>query len=397
MPGFAALWDFVERDPADGRFVAHTADQRRGFHLDAVNYVRDYWGLGRTASYEDFPLLGRGPFGEAVQLRPEADSTFRPVLVVPRARLHDTALDVKGPGRSVSMVAWIIRQSGVHAIAGIWHEGTDLKHADGEAKRVEPGMRQYALFAGLAANNGASAAHVSENGRSSFGDKYARNLSVTPDLIPTAAAEATGEELDKAWSTVGFVYDNSRGTVTSYLNGVAKDFWIEHPEKHPFYQWPARAWQQAQWRKQPGVQEGEDPSFPQDQLYEPPEKRVLKRTLISEDAQARIVIEEYEFTKVRVTYRKPDREVIRKELAALRANPFWFGHDLYAPASADNGGPFTIGRVIHMGRSVGFTGYIGGVAVYSRALTKAQMLKLARVGMKRIGGRWTPAPVMAGK
>lgn len=397
MPGFAALWDFVERDPADGRFVAHTADQRRGFHLDAVNYVRDYWGLGRTASYEDFPLLGRGPFGEAVQLRPEADSTFRPVLVVPRARLHDTALDVKGPGRSVSMVAWIIRQSGFHAIAGIWHEGTDLKHADGEAKRVEPGMRQYALFAGLAANNGASAAHVSENGRSSFGDKYARNLSVTPDLIPTAAAEATGEELDKAWSTVGFVYDNSRGTVTSYLNGVAKDFWIEHPEKHPFYQWPARAWQQAQWRKQPGVQEGEDPSFPQDQLYEPPEKRVLKRTLISEDAQARIVIEEYEFTKVRVTYRKPDREVIRKELAALRANPFWFGHDLYAPASADNGGPFTIGRVIHMGRSVGFTGYIGGVAVYSRALTKAQMLKLARVGMKRIGGRWTPAPVMAGK
>jgi hypothetical protein len=36
--------------------------------------------------------------------------------------------------------------------------------------------------------------------------------------------------------------------------------------------------------------------------------------------------------------------------------------------------------VIHTGRSVGFTGYIGGVAVFDRALTPKQMERLAGVG-----------------
>ena len=35
---------------------------------------------------------------------------------------------------------------------------------------------------------------------------------------------------------------------------------------------------------------------------------------------------------------------------------------------AKSGGPFTIGRVIHSSHSVGFTGWIGGVAVFDRAL-----------------------------
>ena len=33
----------------------------------------------------------------------------------------------------------------------------------------------------------------------------------------------------------------------------------------------------------------------------------------------------------------------------------------------------------HSGRSVGFTGYIGGVAVFDRALTPAQMVRLADI------------------
>jgi hypothetical protein len=398
VPGFVALWDFVTRDPVDGRFSAVTAPQEKhDFRLDAMNYVREYWGVGREATYADFPLLGRGPFGQAIQIRAETESDFRPLLLAPRSRIHNSGLDVKGPGRSVSMVVWLIRQGGNHAIAGIWHEGTDLRHVANQARRVESGKRQYALFAGLAANNGASAAHVSENGRSSFGDRYARNLSVTPELIPSVAETATGRELDEAWSTVGFVYDNRAGTVTSYLNGVATDYWIDNPEAHPFYQWPAKAWRQAQLRKQPGVQEGEDVTFPQDQLYMPPEDKPRKRHLVCDDAAERVELQEFAFTRVRVTWRKQGGKIVRSEplrqLVALRVNPFWFGHDLYTPATEADGGPFTIGRVIHTGRNVGFVGYLGGVAVFGRALTNNEMRRLSRVASRRVHGKWIPAPL----
>jgi len=292
------------------------------------------------------------------------------VLLVPRERLHDSGLDVKGPGRSVSMVVWMSWRSGNHAIAGIWHEGTDLAYKGELAKRVEPGMRQYALFAGLAANSGAVAAHVSENGRNSFGDKYARNISVTPDRIPTA-----GDDPDAAWCTAGMVYDNRRRTVTSYLNGEAKDYWIEEPEKHPFFQWPAKAWGRA------------------DGSYAPPEGKPRKRRVLFNDGARRVVLEEYEFTKVRATYEKGQREPVQRQLAALRVNPFWFGHDLYAPARLAEGGPFTIGRVIHSGRNPGIAAYIGGVAVYGRALSTPEMRKLARVGMKRRNRKWMAAPL----
>src|SRR5512139_106668 len=47
-PGFVALWDFVKREP-DGakRFSAHVPPgSTNQFPLDAVNYIRDYWGIG---------------------------------------------------------------------------------------------------------------------------------------------------------------------------------------------------------------------------------------------------------------------------------------------------------------------------------------------------------------
>ena len=40
---------------------------------------------------------------------------------------------------------------------------------------------------------------------------------------------------------------------------------------------------------------------------------------------------------------------------------------------------FTIGRVIHGSRSVGFTGWIGGVAVFERALSAEELGKLSKV------------------
>lgn len=273
------------------------------------------------------------------------------------------------------MVVWLKREGGNHAMAGIWHEGTDLHGAAGLAKRVELGRRQYALFAGLAANNGGVAAHVSENGGKSFGDRYARNLSVTPDHM-------TG-----GWDVAAFAFDNRWNTVTSYLNGEAKEYWIDDPAKHPFFQWPARGWRQAHLARTPGVQEGEDETFPRDQFYEPPETKALARTVVSDDGKERVELRRYSYTKVRVTLQRGEdgrwREV-RRELTSLRVNPFWFGHDLYAPARVEDGGPFTIGRVIHSSRSVGMTRWIGGVAVFGRALGAREMKRLAAVAARGI-------------
>ncbi len=387
MPGFVALWDFVKREDAGSggrRFDAYQAPgERHDFRLDAVNYVHEFWGRGRAATYDDFPLLGRGPFGQAVHLKPESDADFRPCLLVPRERLHDSGLDVKGPNRSVSLVVWLIRESGNHALAGIWHEGTDLEGVAGPARKVERGRRQYALFAGLGANNGAAAAHISENGASSFGDKYARNLAVTPEVIRAVPADSPPDVLDRSWSVAGFSFDHAKHTLTAYLDGKATDFWIDHPEKHPFFQWPYKGWVQAQLRRIPGLQPGEEPGFPADQFYEPPETRPSARFVLSESGDQRVELQVFPFTKVRVTLRRDSRRrfasVVRRELVALRANPFWFGHAIYSPPDRQDGGPFTIGRVIHSSRSVGFTGYIGGVAVFGRGLTEKQMRHLAAI------------------
>jgi hypothetical protein len=61
-------------------------------------------------------------------------------------------------------------------------------------------------------------------------------------------------------------------------------------------------------------------------------------------------------------------------------NPWWFTHDaIYTPANDGTGGPFTIGRVIHSSRGVGFTGWIGGVAVFNRALRAEELGALAQL------------------
>lgn len=386
-PGFVALWDFVLREDGvtgSGRFAAHQRrNVRADLRLEVTNYVRDFWGEGPAATYADLPLLGRGPFGQAIRFSKREGNDFRPMLFVPRERFHDSALDVKGPGRSVSMVAWIVREASNHAIAGIWHEGTDLSDVSAGVKRVERGMRQYCLFAGLAANTGASAAHVSENGAASFGDRYARNLSVTPELIPTIPPEASAETIDAHWSVVAFSFDNARNTVTSYLNGRATDYWIDEPDRHPFFRWPARAWLQGHLHREPGVQPGEDPGFPRDQFYLPPETKPLRRTVIEQRGDEITELQEFEFTKVRVTYARGDRRrILRRELAALRVNPFWFPHDLYNPRTPADGGPFTIGEVIHSSRSQGFIGWFGGLAVFDRALAANEMARLAAIARR---------------
>lgn len=391
VPGLAAFWDFMLREDGvngGGRFLAHTAagDSHR-YVLEPRNITLDFWHEGEPATLADFPLLGRGPFGEAVHVRSPEDVNHLPVLQVPRAELHDTPLDVKGPGGSVSMVVWLIHQEGNHAIAGIWHEGTTTQRGVPAVVR-EKGRRQYALFAGMGGNPGAVGAHLSENGLGSFGDIYARHLAVTPEKMRSAPLEADGPALDAGWSAAGFVYDAGTQVVTAYLDGVATERWVKSPAKDRFYRAAERAWRQAQLARIPGLQEGEDETFPSDQYYDPPAGHPLWEKVLAETADERTVLRGYEFTQVKATHRRTaggewgSPEDL--ELVALKTNPYWLGHALYSPPTKEDGGPFTIGRVVHSGRLGRLTAFLGGVAVYQRALSSEEMLRLAGIA-KRAG------------
>jgi hypothetical protein len=388
IPGLAAFWDFVQREDGPrgtGNFVAQTdvVGEKR-YVLKPWNISRAFWNEGAEATLSDFPLLGRGPFGQAVGFHAPAGLDDLPVLMVPREQLHDSPLDVKGAGRSVSMVVWLAHEEGSHAIAGIWHEGTDTPPTGIPAIARVRGQRQYGMFAGLGANPDGSSAHVSENGLASFGDKYAHHLAVTPEKMVKIKPNARPEEMNDNWSVVGFVYDNQKQDVTAYLNGVSTEHWIEKPASKGFYRFAAKAWMQARLAKIPGLQNGEEPDFPSDQYYSPPEHLILGEVLEVEDAQKKVVVRSYEYTKVRVTLLKDKSgafvETGDAELVALKVNPYWFGHDIYSPPSADVGGPFTIGRVIHSNRHATLSAWFGGVAVYARALSTDQMRELASIG-----------------
>lgn len=382
-PGCVAFWDFVRREPAAARrFIAHVpAGAPNDFALDAGNYVKDYWGEGREATYADFPLLGRGPFGQAIRICKEADATFRPLLFVPRARLQDSAIDLKGPGQSVTVVVWAIRESGNHALAGIWHEGTDLlEKSTTTIQKAVRGQRQYALFAGLN-KEGSACGHVSENGAGSFAYKYAMHKSHSGEVSPKVPADAPPEVLDGAWQCFAMTFDHPRQELAGWLHGRASERWQEEVKTKlpPVY----NAWLQGQLHRTPGVQPGEDPAFPADQYYNPPEDHPLAVKVLSETTDERVELQEFRYTRVLVTWRKGADGVFaiaNRDLAAVRLNPWWFPHDIYTPPDAHSGGPFTIGRVIHSARSVGFTGWIGGVAVFNRALSAEELARLAATG-----------------
>ena len=383
-PGLVAFWDFVKREPAaPKRFTAHVPPScSNEYALDAGNYVRDFWGEGPEATYADFPLLGRGPFGDAIQIRPESDAAFRPFLFVPRSRLHDSPLDIKGNGKSVTVVVWAIRESGNHALAGIWHEGTDLKQqSTATIQRAERGQRQYALFAGLN-EMGSACGHISENGAQSFGYIYAMHKSNSGDISPVVPADSPAEVLDASWQCFAMTFDHQRQEIVGWLNGENTGRWQENVQKAipSVY----NAWVQGNLHRTPG-QPGADAAFPKDQFYNPPEEHPLSVKILSETAEERIELQEFAYTRVKVSFRKgPDGkfEVLNRDLADVRLNPWWYPHGIYTP-DAGSGGPFTIGRVIHSSRSVGFTGWIGGVAVYDRALSALELEKLSALASSK--------------
>ena len=387
MPGCVAFWDFVKREPEGAhRFTAHVPPGcQNDYALDAGNYVKDYWGEGREATYEDFPLLGRGPFGQAIRIRKEADASFRPLLFVPRARLHDSPLDIKGNGTSVTVVVWAIRESGNHALAGIWHEGTDLKEkSTAGIRKAVRGQRQYALFAGLN-KDGSACGHISENGASSFLNKYALHKCNSGDVSPAVPADSPAEVLDASWQCFAMTFDHERDELTGWLNGKADGRWLENPKKDPLISYAYNAWLQGHLRREPGLQPGESAAFPEDQFYNPPEDTPVSVKVLSETADERVEWREYRYTRVKIMQHKTadgSWTVTARDLVALSLNPWWYPHGIYMPADDGSGGPFTIGRVIHSGRGVGFTGWIGGVAIFNRALSADELSRLSAVCRK---------------
>jgi hypothetical protein len=384
LRGCVAFWDFVQREPDEPqRFTAHVPPgAANNFPLDAGNYVKDFWGQGREATYADFPQMGRGPFGNAVRIVKETDPDFRPFLFVPRERLHDSPLDIKGAGKSVTVVVWAIRESGNHALAGIWHEGTDLQQKEtASIQKVQRGQRQYALFAGLN-KEGSACGHVSENGASSFLNKYALHKCNSAAQSPAVPADSPAEVLDTSWQCFAMTFDHERDELTGWLNGVSGDRWLENPKTDTLISSAYNAYLQGHYARTPETEPGEDANFPQDQYYNPPEDKPLSVQVLAETADERTELREYRYTKVQLALRQAAdgtfRET-RRDLVALRLNPWWYPHDLYAPPNDGSGGPFTIGRVIHSSRSVGFTGWIGGVAVFNRALSVEELLKLAGI------------------
>lgn len=378
-PGLVAFWDFVKREPEGAkRFTAHVPQgSSTEYPLDAANYIRDYWGAGREATYADFPQLGRGPFGNAIRIVNEPDPNFRPFLFVPRSRLHDTPLDIKGADKSVTVVVWAIRESGNHALAGIWHEGTDLKQSEtASIQKVERGQRQYALFAGLN-KQGAACGHVSENGANSFLCKYALHKCNSLPQSPQVPGDAAPEVLDAAWQCFAMTFNHETDELTGWLNGISGDRWAEAPKKDNLLSFAYNAYMQGHYHRTPSREPAEDPDFPQDQVYNPPEDQLVSNKVLRDSDGERVELREYRFTKVEVTLRS-GKEVSR-DLVALRLNPWWYPHSIYSPKDAQSGGPFTIGRVIHSSRSVGFTGWIGGVAVFNRAISEEELKKLSAI------------------
>ena len=102
---------------------------------------------------------------------------------------------------------------------------------------------------------------------------------------------------------------------------------------------------------------GEDLNFPTDQIYNLPEDKLISVKRVSETAD-------------------DIWKTTARDLTDVHLDRWWLSpNSLYTRAN-HGGGPFIIGRLNHSSRSVGFTGWIGGVVVFNQALSAEQMAKL---------------------
>lgn len=201
------------------------------------------------------------------------------------------------------------------------------------------------------------------------------------DVSPTVPADSPAGVLDASWQCFAMTCHHETHELTGWLDGQDTGRWQENVQKAiPVIH---NAWLQGQLYREPSLQPSEDPNFPTDQFYNPPEDKPVSVKVLGETADERVELQEFRYTRVKVTQRKATDgtwTTTARDLAGVRLNPWWYPHDsLYTPANDGTGGPFTIGRVIHSSRSVGFTGWIGGAAVFNRALSAEDLAKLAMI------------------
>jgi hypothetical protein len=177
-----------------------------------------------------------------------------------------------------------------------------------------------------------------------------------------------------SWQCFAMTLGHRKDELTGCLNGVSGHRWLDNPKTDNPISSAYKAYMQGHYAKLPGKQEGEEEAFPNDQHYNPPEGEPLGVRVIRESGDERVELCENRHTKIELTLR--GGKEISRDLVALRLNPWWYPQDLHIPKDGVSGGPFAIGRVIHSSRSVGFTGWIGRVAVFDRALSSGKLLQL---------------------
>ncbi len=170
-------------------------------------------------------------------------------------------------------------------------------------------------------------------------------------------------------------FDHQKDELTGWLNGVSGDV-VDNPKADKLIASAYNAYMQGYlphaWQR---INRGR--SISKDQYYNPPEGQPLSVKVLRQSGKQRVELHEHRYTKIEVTCKTVKKS--HRDLVALRLNPWWYPHDLYAPKMRRTVAPFTIGRVIHSSRSVGFTGWIGGVAVFDRALTEAELKMLSEI------------------
>ena len=155
-----------------------------------------------------------GPYAASFDTKHAPNSTAMR-LYAPRSGAHDITVGLGGPNATVTLVAWVqqTRSDGPEGfIAGVWDE--DLR------------ARQYALFTQLAACRkspkyaGGLAAHISNCGGPTPGQRYCETAGCDPDQLPA-----------KVWHCLANVYDGR--TITAYLNGTLHKNGDHNPFPYP--------------------------------------------------------------------------------------------------------------------------------------------------------------------
>jgi hypothetical protein len=272
LPGLVAFWDFVRREPDGTAAVSRARARRRGEPLPARCRELRARLLGRGARGD----LRRFPVARprTVRAMPSASSKRRTppsarFLFVPRARLHDTPLDIKARG---SRSRWSCGPSARAAITrwpGIWHEGTDLKQETTEHR--EGGARAAAVRALRRPEQAGQRLRPCVGERRELLPEQVRAAQVQLGrCFARGARRFAGRGARRAWQCFAMTFDPENDELTGWLNGARRPLAGQSKERQTHLLRLQRL-HAGHYAKLPGKQDRRGPPSPKDQYYNPPE------------------------------------------------------------------------------------------------------------------------------